>query len=324
MSHAIAARAPRAWSPAGFDDYRTFFPLTPTRVASVDREATTRFSEIWNAGAMHDATAYLRTVAPGTTIVFVRGFLGNYMPGNLVAAARAVTSLGFDAFIARNRAGGTVEENARAIGHQVDRRGTRGRLLLCGHSRGGAECLTLLAIRPDLAARCGGVVVAQMPYRRSRVLESMLGGAHRHSLRGARRRAAEASQRLALTLVGARAGGLELGSDSWERSVARIDRGSWPFPVVQCATWSIRPTAWLDSFHERLGEIAPGEAHDGQFYLDDLLWPSLTHVLLPHVDHAQPCVGGFGFDVARFWTSMLATGLSSAVHAAPHLTPTLA
>ena len=73
----------------------------------------------------------------------------------------------------------------------------------------------------------------------------------------------------------------------------------------ETASWSSQPTAWLDSFHERLGEIGPGRAHDGQFFLDDLIWPGLPHVLLPDVDHAQPAVGGHGFDPARYWLAVL-------------------
>lgn len=66
---------------------------------------------------------------------------------------------------------------------------------------------------------------------------------------------------------------------------------------------------WLDSFHERLGEIRPGVAHDGQFYLDDLVWPGLPHVLLPHLDHAQPVMDGFGFDSRRYWLALVLLAL---------------
>ena len=106
-----------------------------------------------------------------------------------------------------------------------------------------------------------------------------------------------------------RSGGRELTSDLWPALVGRVDRIRWPFPVLQTASWSSQPTAWLDSFHERLGEIGPGRAHDGQFFLDDLIWPGLPHVLLPHVDHAQPAVGGHGFDPARYWLAVLSVVL---------------
>jgi hypothetical protein len=112
-------------------------------------------------------------------------------------------------------------------------------------------------------------------------------------------------QHAALAILDARPGGRELTSAVWPRIVDRIAGRRWPFPVVQTASWSTVPTAWLDSFHERLGAIGPGRAHDGQFFLDDLIWPDLPHVLLPRVDHAQPAVGGYGFDPSRYWLAIL-------------------
>jgi len=307
MTASALPRTQGPWSPDGFDEFQREFPHTPPQVATADRGLTATFIDHWRAGPSSDAMLRLRRRAPQTTVVFVRGFLGNYMPGNLVLAARELRRLGFDAFIARNRAGATVDDNVKSIERHLHARRLRNRLVFCGHSRGGVESLTLLASRNDLASQCDGVAAAQMPFAQSRVLESMLLGAHRESLRGTRRRAAEAVQRAGLELIGAAPGGRELGGDGWARCVDRIAHVAWPFVVAQVATWSIRPTAWLDSFHQRLGEIAPGRAHDGQFYLDEALWPSLPHVLLPHVDHAQPAVGGFGFDTARFWSTLLTT-----------------
>ena len=62
-------------------------------------------------------------------------------------------------------------------------------------------------------------------------------------------------------------------------------------------------------------EIAPLRAHDGQFLLEDLIWPGLPHVLLPEVDHAQPVLGGAGFDAARYWMTLLAVLLEPAAAA---------
>ena len=241
-----------------------------------------------------------------TTIIFVRGYLGHYMPGKLLAAQAAVRRLGFDAFIASNRAGGTVATNVAALAHQLAIRGARKRLLFCGHSRGGLECMTLLACEPELASRCDGVALSQTPHGPSRVIESVLLGRHREMPRHAGRRVAEVLQRAALVLLDARRGGYELTSDVWPTLVGRVEDVAWPFPVLQTASWSSRPTAWLDSFHKRLGEISPGHAHDGQFFLNDLIWPELPHVLLPDLDHAQPAVGGYGFDHVRYWLAMLA------------------
>ena len=192
-----------------------------------------------------------------------------------------------------------------ALAQQLRERPTRERLVFCGHSRGGLECLVLLAGDESIARRCDGVGLSQTPHGPSFVMESVLQGRHRGPSFSPRRRAAEAAQHALLALIGARGGGRELTSAVWPALVGRVDRIRWPFPVLQTASWSSRPTAWLDSFHERLGEIGPGRAHDGQFFLDDLIWPGLPHVLLPHVDHAQPAVGGHGFDPARYWLAVL-------------------
>jgi pimeloyl-ACP methyl ester carboxylesterase len=203
-----------------------------------------------------------------------------------------------------------VSDNVASLARQLDRRPLRDRIVCCGHSRGGLECLTLLVRHPRFAARCAGVALSQTPHGPSFVMESVLQGRHREHRFSLRRRASEATGRAALTLIGARRGGHELTSDAWPALVGDVEHVRWPFRVLQTASWSSRPTAWLDSFHGRLGEIAPLRAHDGQFFLEDLVWPGLPHVLLPHLDHAQPAVGGLGFDHARYWLTTLMVVLS--------------
>jgi hypothetical protein len=299
-------RGPRpTWRPEGFERYRELYPQTPALVPEPDRCSTERFAALWHGGAPA-AARILSPRAARTTIVFVRGYLGHYMPGNLRAAVAAVRALGFDALIARNQAGGSVAGNVAALGRQLKARSSRERLVFCGHSRGGLEGLTLLAEDPALAARCDGVALAQTAHGPSRVIESVLLGHHRSERFGMRRRAAEGFQYAALVGLRALSGGHELTSERWPQLVAPVERRAWPFPVLQTASWSSRPTAWLDSFHGRLGEIGPARAHDGQFFLEDLIWPLWPHVLLPDVDHAQPAVGGHGFDPARYWLAALA------------------
>jgi len=70
------------------------------------------------------------------------------------------------------------------------------------------------------------------------------------------------------------------------------------------ASWSSAPTAWLDAQHTRMHEIRPRCAHDGLFFLEDLVWPTAEQILLPRIDHSQPTVGGGGFDHARFWLAL--------------------
>jgi hypothetical protein len=144
-----------------------------------------------------------------------------------------------------------------------------------------------------------------VPHGSSYVMESVLDGRHREHSYSSHRRVSEALQRTSLVLIRADRGGRELTSDVWPALVGGVERIVWPFRVIQTASWSSQPTAWLDSFHGRLGEIGPGRAHDGQFFLEDLIWPELPHVLLPRVDHAQPAMGGFGFDTVRYWLTLL-------------------
>lgn len=279
-----------------------------------ERATTGRFIAAWEALADREARRAALGSRREALVVLVRGYLGRYMPGNFVSAWRALRRAGIDARIAPTRPGGTVADNVARLGRAVDAwsaSGPRGRpIVFAGHSKGGLEALALTSARPDLAARTRGLILSQSPHGGSRVLESVLLGWHAGSL-GPRRRLAEATQRWGLWVLGAARAGRELTAQGLPAVLDPVDRAlaALPFPIVQTASWSSRPTTWLDSFHERLGEIAPGVAHDGQFLLADLLWPApVAHVLLPHLDHAQPVMDGFGFDSARYWETLLATG----------------
>jgi len=301
----FTASAP--WSPEGFDDYRSRFPATPSLPVLADDTPT--FIAAWHELAdpfVRRAALYSDPHRTRTTVVFIRGYLGHYMRGNLVPARDAIAKSGYATFIAKNAAGGNVADNVTRLAAELDVRVPRyHRLIFCGHSKGGLEALTLVDQRPDLAARTRAVILSQTPRGPSHVLESVLTGRHRDSL-SLRRSLAELTQRIGLKAIVATPGGLELTRDRLPRVVGPLlARAPRPFPVIQTASWSSRPTTWLDSFHERLGEIRPGVAHDGQFYLEDLLWPDLPHILLPHLDHAQPVMDGFGFDSARYWSTLL-------------------
>lgn len=294
----------QGWSPEGFDDYRALFPATPPLAPEPDRALTLRFCERWGRWSAADDDA-LRAAAPTVTVVLVKGFLGNWMPGNFHAPRRSLAALGFDVVLADTATGDTVEANAARLIAELSGRRSRERLVLCGHSKGGLEALWALADAPALADRCAGVLLAQTTRGPSRVLESLLLGRHQDSLVGAHRRVAESLQRWGLGLIGARPGGMQLTAERLAALVARVDAAPPPRRLIQMASWSTEPTTWLDSFHQRLGEVRPGCAHDGQFYLEDLIWPGAEHVLLPRLDHAQPAMGGQGFDPGRYWKVLL-------------------
>ena len=295
------------WSPRGFDAFRARFPKTPALLLPA-RATSERFITRWEALADRGARRAALWERRDAIVVLVRGFLGRYMPGNFVSAWRALGRAGIDALIAPTRPGGTVADNVRRLARAVDRLPRDRGLVFAGHSKGGIEALALMIARPDLAARTRRRLMSQTPHGASRVLESVLLGWHEDTL-GPRRKLAEAAQRAGLAVLGAGRAGRELTGERLPAILAPLDRAlaTLPFPIVQTASWSSRPTTWLDSFHERLGEIAPGVAHDGQFLLADLIWPApIEHVLLPHLDHAQPVMDGFGFDSARYWETLVA------------------
>ena len=292
------------WSPEGFDRYRELFPETPTISIDDDLDKSEVFRSTWTLGA-EAAARNIKKLGSDTSIVFVRGYLGNYMPGNLIRPVGTLRRLGFDCFILRNRSGDNVSNNVAMLADQLEKRETKKRLLLCGHSKGGMECLWLLAKHEEVASRCAGVALSQMPSGASMVMDSILHKRHRESRYSSYRHFSETVQGMMLSLLGARPGGYDLTSDIWPRLVNGVANREWSFPILQTASWSAQPTAWLDSFHVRLGEIFPGRAHDGQFYLDDLIWPRFAHVLLPEIDHAQPAMGGSGLDCSRYWLTLL-------------------
>lgn len=306
---AAATKKEGPWVPEGFTSYRELYPATPAFVLP-ELGPTARFAALWHALDEKSATraALLNQLAlalRGTTVLLVRGYLGTYMPGNLSAARRALGRLGIEALIADNRAAGLIAENARRMADQIRRRVDPARqLLLCGHSKGGLEARWLVQTEPELASRTRGVIMSQTPRGPSAVLESLLLRRHQESLLGARRRWAERLQRMSLGVISAVRSGTELTTEALAHVVTRLATAP-ALPLLQMASFSSRPTTWLDSFHQRLGEIRPGCAHDGQFYVEDLIWPDLPHVLLPHVDHAQPVMGGLGFDPARYWLATL-------------------
>lgn len=304
------ATSPASWTPEGFERYRERYPNTPEFVPP-DPAPTRRFISIWHE--FHGSTtqwpvqrrAQMTTALRNTTFVLVRGFLGNWMPGNFVSTCRALRTLGLDAFIANNSAGATTENNARNITMEIQRRvPATNRLVFLGHSKGGLESLQIAA-DPLIRPRVRAIVMAQTPRGASAVMESLLLRKHQASLMGTHRIWAERLQRFGVSILRVEKGARELTTEGLSVVVDRLDAIARPFALLQTASWSTRPTAWLDSFHERLGEIRPGCAHDGQFFLEDLIWPNLPHVLLPHVDHAQPAMGGFGFDPARYWLSTM-------------------
>ncbi len=291
------------WSPQDFAGFAARYPATPA-FAVDDAEPGLRFEEAWLEWSPEELDDRLYSGARGICLAFVRGYLGAWMPQNMVAPVQALRALELDARLLDNTATATVDGNADRIAAQLAGRDTP--VVLCGHSKGGLECLRAADRHIALEDRLVGMLLCQAPRGPSVVLESVLQRQHQDSLTLPARRWTETAQRLALTLTGARTGGAELTGDRLQPLVAQLDDRQRPYRVWQTASWSDTPTRWLESFHQRLDQVRPGCAHDGQFYLQDLVWPDLPHVLLARVDHVQPAMGGGGFDHVRYWKIMLA------------------
>lgn len=252
-------------------------------------------------------------VAAGFTFVFVRGLFGRWIPGHFAAPLRALQSAGGHAFIARSRAAGTIAINARLLAADILRRtpGSARLVFLC-HSKGGLDLLEALRVEPELRRRAAAVVLCQSPRDGCAVIESVLLRQHQDSLHAPAERAGEAAARAAIIASGSHAGCLELTHAALAARIDDLDQVAATLPTFAVASWSVEPSAWLDSQHARLRAIRPRCAHDGLFFLEDLVWPSARAVLLPRIDHSQPCVGGLRFPHARFWRALAMLAVAEA------------
>jgi len=295
------------WHPLGFSDYRRLFPDGPRLEPLALVDATAEFVVTWD-----DLPTAFPSI-PDACFVFVRGLFGSWIPRHFARPVRALTRMGLRAIIAKTDAVGTIEENSRAIERDVLRR-TRpddSLVFLC-HSKGGLDALAALLNSTKLRTRTAAVALCQVPRGGCPVLEAALLGEHVNSAsRGEKMK--ERLAALVLDACGARPGCLDVTGRYIEGWVRRIDACDALPPIVSVASWSSDPTSWLESQHERMKSIRAGWAHDGLFFSEHLVWPTGEQVLLPRLDHSQPCVGGSGFDHGRFWLVMARLALRSAV-----------
>lgn len=310
LNRVDVSTARSAWSPLDFSSYRQFYPATPEIGALVRADVSGEFIRVWNdIDALH-LTLGGHPASVGTTFVLVRGLFGRWIPGHFAATRKALARTGLRSIIANSRAAGTVDANAALIGRDIEARvHPDHKLVFLCHSKGGLDTLAMLLRFPALRRRTGAVVLCQTPRAACAVLESVLLDRHRDSISHKGRGFAEALARQAIAWSGARPGCLELTGDMISQRLSGIEANPFDMPVLSVASWSVEPTAWLDSQHARLGAIRPGCAHDGLFYLEDLLWPIAEQILLPRLDHSQPTVGGAGFDEGRFWLALAAMAL---------------
>jgi hypothetical protein len=292
------------WNPAGFRDYRRLYPGSPDLEALVRADIT---PELAASFRIHEPPPPL---ASTLTFILVRGLFGRWIPGHFARPLRMLKQAGLRAIIAKTRAVGTIEHSARAIEKDIlERIGPNERCVFLCHSKGGLDALAALQYSGSLRDRTAALVLCQTPRAGCAVLESVLLAAHQ-STASTRDVLRERTARAALTLCAAREGCLDITSPRIDRWINRLDAGSSRWPIISIASWSSRPTAWLDSQHARLASIRAQCAHDGLFFTADLIWPVGEQILLPHLDHSQPGVGGGGFDHGRFWLSLARVALT--------------
>jgi pimeloyl-ACP methyl ester carboxylesterase len=302
-------RSNLGWTPDRWNGYNERYPNTP-RLPESSYAGIRDFLNIWERIEAHNFDVASEALGSGKILfVLVRGIFGNLMPGNFVPVLEHFRGMGLLVIRPRTYVVGTVAKSAARLRNEVHPyvQDAERIVWLC-QSRGGLDALWALSQYPELRNRTAGVVLVQTPSAASAIMQSVLTGCYAQSISSWRTRVAEKVQKTIFTLAGLRDGCEELMSPGIDNCVATLQDFEFPFPVLAVATWSIEPTSWVDSYHKRLGEIRPGCAHDGQFYLQDQLWHFAEQLVLARIDHAQSVMGGSGFDLCRFWT-VLATML---------------
>ncbi len=289
------------WSPEGFAGFAQRFPMTPPFDVD-DAEPTWRFIEHWREPDDTRLDQALGARATDLHVAFVRDFLGDRASPGLSRVAAALRGQGLRAHVLATRGGGRIEANADRIAHWL--RGDDAPVLLCGHGKGGLECLRAADRHRALEDRVIGVILCQAPRGPSAWLERLLLGRHREGPPAST--ASELLQRASLTALGAAAAGRELAGTGLEPTVLRIDAHDRGYPVWQIASWSSSPGPRLAPLHRALSELRPACAHDGVYFLEDLVWPGLPHLLLPDLDHLALAGGTPGVDFVRAWKLILA------------------
>lgn len=288
----------QTWNPSTWDEYATHYPQTPTRHVLLKENAgldvTEEFCELWQ-----QAPAALPSKVP---CVLVRGLFGRCMPGHFAEARRAAAGA---AHVVPIPLADTCAAGAAAVAQTLA--GLHDKALVIAHSKGGLDTMQALADKPTLRAKVGALILVQTPHRASAVLAQVFARAHRHGLRPAER-VGNALVRVLLRATGQHRGCAELADAAGDVARLRLLGATAGVPVLSIVSWSCTPTAWLDSFHQRLGRIEPGMAHDGQFFVSQQLWPEVETVFLPALDHAQPVVGGGHFPVRKFWRTLMCMG----------------
>lgn len=234
-------------------------------------------------------------------IIIVKGFFADFMPGYMAKPIRYLTSLGFEVELAKTKSGGSCDENAKRLLEILPR--NQDFLLLC-HSKGGLDILRALQMGLN-QTHLKGIIFSQTPLKASIVVDEILGFIPprfpnwRHQLKN---KLMLFATRVCGQINAARA--ISTESSIFRENLFRNTIIEAPF--LSISTWSIKASSWVDSYHKRLSISRAGHAHDGQFFLDQQDWTGRSeNLVLGGIDHAQPGMGGLGFDPGKYWLAAI-------------------
>ena len=281
------------WTPHGFDGYRNHYPNTGWTPVDIDRDLSERFISYWETDAVPVQNS-------ARTVVLSPGLFSEFLPGCFSAAKKTLSSAGFRVIRTRARSRFSIREQAErlAAGLRQDL-GNEERFIWCGHSKGSIELLWALEQTQALRALCAAAIVVQPAAGVSPVVNRW---------QNAPKTIFERAGGALISTPPVRAGVRDISKDRDDVVSKWLEEFSPVTPTLCVATWSIKPTSWVDSYHRTLNEIAPGHAHDGQFLMTDQRLPGTSLVCLPELDHAQPVFGGNQLDTERLWRALIHVG----------------
>ena len=283
----------KAWQPQDYDNWQQFYSK-PELKANEDLEV--EFRKEWNANQL------FKGISKKIKIIFLRGYYSSWMPGNLKAPRRFFDKIGFRTEIAPLISGGHVRNNGNILTSYLEKQ-KDDFLLLC-HSKGGLDFLAACSFAgKSFSPYLRGIIFSQTPSGHSIVMNELLGAqplfpSRIHKLKNQ-------LMLKAIKITGHLPGGICLTEKGFMENRSLFSP-PLDVPLLSVATWSIKASSWVDSYHARLTKAHPGCAHDGQFYLCDQLWSKYgKQLILGGIDHAQPAMGGLGFNHCRYWLSLI-------------------
>lgn len=285
--------AANPWSPDGFERFIDYYPATNWPNDDTVAEENAAFADRWRGEPR---------IRSNLAVVLTPGLFSEWLPGCFAQAKTHLEAAGCRVLRTPVRTGRGVLEQAEHLIDIVLAWLEPGEpFVWCAHSKGGLDALWALHSNPRLSERCAAAVIVQPPVGASRVVERWLDAPkspwERSSAALLRHRLVHAGVR---DISRQRDGAITQWLESFEPVV----------PTLCAVSWSIAPTRWVDSFHRTLGKLMPGHAHDGQLLLVDQRLPRARIVGLPEIDHAQPVLGGHGFDAGRFWRTLVGMAAS--------------